>query len=192
MTKACKPIRNPRGPRGAKGFEMSRSPLVGLPALQRPRPAPTRRVAGLPSGKSDRREQQDLDERGTRAKLIELIKQQRKPFGLLIDDIAGGFTFTGRGQPQAFQVCPSSCTKYSPTAGPTVGARRGHRRNAAGVTDKNCGHRRYHRSLQRVLRRGIGFRSGFGGLPRHSDYRTRSPEEREFHGPASDFALSRA
>jgi predicted Zn-dependent protease len=34
------------------------------------------------------------------------IKKQGKPFGLLIDDIAGGFTFTGRGQPQAFQVEP--------------------------------------------------------------------------------------
>src|SRR5260370_526179 len=41
-----------------------------------------------------------------RAKLIELIKEQGKTFGLLIDDIAGGFTFTGRGQPQAFQVLP--------------------------------------------------------------------------------------
>src|SRR5260370_7743184 len=41
-----------------------------------------------------------------RAKLIELVKQQGKPYGLLIDDIAGGFTFTGRGQPQAFQVEP--------------------------------------------------------------------------------------
>jgi TldD protein len=41
-----------------------------------------------------------------RAKLVELIKQQDKPYGLLIDDIAGGFTFTGRGQPQAFQVEP--------------------------------------------------------------------------------------
>src|SRR5204863_73406 len=41
-----------------------------------------------------------------RAKLIELVKQQGKPYGLLIDDIAGGFTFTGRGQPQAFQVQP--------------------------------------------------------------------------------------
>src|SRR5438132_12700205 len=41
-----------------------------------------------------------------RAKLIELIKTQNKPYGLLIDDIAGGFTFTGRGQPQAFQVQP--------------------------------------------------------------------------------------
>lgn len=41
-----------------------------------------------------------------RAKLIALIKAQGKEFGLLIDDIAGGFTFTGRGQPQAFQVLP--------------------------------------------------------------------------------------
>jgi len=35
-----------------------------------------------------------------------LIKAQGKSYGLLIDDIAGGFTFTGRGQPQAFQVLP--------------------------------------------------------------------------------------
>jgi TldD protein len=41
-----------------------------------------------------------------REKLLELIKQQGKPYGLLIDDIAGGFTLTGRGQPQAFQVEP--------------------------------------------------------------------------------------
>src|SRR5260370_42008715 len=41
-----------------------------------------------------------------REKLIEIIKQQGKPYGLLIDDIAGGFTLTGRGQPQAFQVQP--------------------------------------------------------------------------------------
>ena len=41
-----------------------------------------------------------------RAKFIELIKQQNKSYGLLIDDIAGGFTLTGRGQPQAFQVEP--------------------------------------------------------------------------------------
>jgi TldD protein len=41
-----------------------------------------------------------------RKMLIDEIKLQGKPFGLLIDDIAGGFTLTGRGQPQAFQVQP--------------------------------------------------------------------------------------
>jgi TldD protein len=41
-----------------------------------------------------------------RRMFIEEIKRQGKPFGLMFDDIAGGFTFTGRGQPQAFQVEP--------------------------------------------------------------------------------------
>jgi predicted Zn-dependent protease len=41
-----------------------------------------------------------------RQKLIEMVKQDHLPYGLLIDDIEGGFTFTGRGQPQAFQVTP--------------------------------------------------------------------------------------
>jgi len=41
-----------------------------------------------------------------RKMFIAEIKKQGRPFGLLIDDIAGGFTFTGRGQPQAFQVEP--------------------------------------------------------------------------------------
>src|SRR5437879_13717186 len=50
--------------------------------------------------------------------LIEEIKRQSKPFGLLIDDIAGGFTFTGRGQPQAFQVLPLVVYKVYPDGRP--------------------------------------------------------------------------
>src|SRR6204780_4093392 len=50
--------------------------------------------------------------------LIEEIKKQGKPFGLLIDDIAGGFTFTGRGQPQAFQVQPLVVYKVYPDGRP--------------------------------------------------------------------------
>jgi TldD protein len=53
-----------------------------------------------------------------RKKLIELVNQQGKPFGLLIDDIAGGFTFTGRGQPQAFQVLPLVVYKVFPDGRP--------------------------------------------------------------------------
>jgi predicted Zn-dependent protease len=41
-----------------------------------------------------------------RRMFIEEIKRQGKTFGLMFDDIAGGFTFTGRAQPQAFQVEP--------------------------------------------------------------------------------------
>ena len=53
-----------------------------------------------------------------RQKLIELVKEQGKPFGLLIDDIAGGFTFTGRGNPQAFQVLPLVVYKVFPDGRP--------------------------------------------------------------------------
>src|SRR6202044_1235656 len=53
-----------------------------------------------------------------RSKLIALVKQQGKPFGLLIDDIAGGFTFTGRQQPQAFHVLPLVVYKVFPDGRP--------------------------------------------------------------------------
>ena len=89
-----------------KNFEMSRSPLVGFPhsnghGRRQLGASPVSRQGNLivESNKTVTNDQ-------LRAKLIELIKEQKKPYGLLIDDIAGGFTFTGRGQPQAFQVQP--------------------------------------------------------------------------------------
>jgi len=41
-----------------------------------------------------------------RAMLIDQAKAQGKQFGLLFDDISGGFTLTGRDSPQSFQVTP--------------------------------------------------------------------------------------
>jgi TldD protein len=41
-----------------------------------------------------------------REMLIEQAKAQGKQFGLLFDDISGGFTLTGRDSPQSFQVTP--------------------------------------------------------------------------------------
>lgn len=41
-----------------------------------------------------------------RTQLIAEIKRQKKPFGLIFDDISGGFTFTGRSEPNAFAVQP--------------------------------------------------------------------------------------
>ena len=89
-----------------KNFEMSRSPLVGFPhsnghGRRQLGATPVSRQGNLIVESSKMVTNAEL-----RAKLIELIKQQGKPYGLLIDDIAGGFTFTGRGQPQAFQVQP--------------------------------------------------------------------------------------
>ncbi len=89
-----------------KNFEMSRSPLVGFAhsngnGRRQLGATPVSRQGNLIVQSSKTVTNAEL-----RAKLIELIKAQGKPFGLLIDDIAGGFTFTGRGQPQAFQVLP--------------------------------------------------------------------------------------
>ena len=89
-----------------RSFEMSRSPLVGFPnsnghGRRQLGATPVSRQGNLIVQSSKTVSNADL-----RAKFIELIKAQHKPYGLLIDDIAGGFTFTGRGQPQAFQVQP--------------------------------------------------------------------------------------
>lgn len=50
--------------------------------------------------------------------LIAEIKRQRKPFGLLFDDISGGFTNTTRFAPQAFQVTPIMVYKVYPDGRP--------------------------------------------------------------------------
>src|SRR5579863_1362008 len=89
-----------------KNFEMSRSPLVGFPASNG---HGRRQLGATPVSRQGNlivESNKTVTNAQLRAKLIELIKAQGKPFGLLIDDIAGGFTFTGRGQPQAFQVQP--------------------------------------------------------------------------------------
>ncbi len=47
-----------------------------------------------------------VSEDALRKLLIEECRKQGKPFGLIFREIAGGFTMTGRGGPQAFQVTP--------------------------------------------------------------------------------------
>ncbi|MGB8541178.1 MAG: metallopeptidase TldD-related protein [Candidatus Acidiferrales bacterium] len=89
-----------------KTFLMSRSPLVTIPesnghGRRQLGYVPVARQGNLIVSSSKTMTDAEL-----RSKLIELVKEQGKPFGLLIDDIAGGFTFTGRSQPQAFQVLP--------------------------------------------------------------------------------------
>jgi TldD protein len=101
-----------------KNFEMSRSPLVGFPhsnghGRRQLGATPVSRQGNLIVQSSKTVTNSEL-----RAKLIDLIKEQGKPFGLLIDDIAGGFTFTGRGQPQAFQVLPLVVYKVFPDGRP--------------------------------------------------------------------------
>ncbi len=89
-----------------KNFEMSRSPLANFPYSNG---HGRRQIGATPVSRQGNlivESSKSLTNAQLRAKLIELIKEQGKPYGLLIDDIMGGFTFTGRGQPQAFQVQP--------------------------------------------------------------------------------------
>jgi TldD protein len=89
-----------------KNFEMSRSPLVGFPTSNG---HGRRQLGATPVSRQGNlivESSKTVTNAELRVMLIDLIKKQGKPFGLLIDDIAGGFTFTGRGQPQAFQVLP--------------------------------------------------------------------------------------
>jgi predicted Zn-dependent protease len=89
-----------------RGFEMSRQPIEGFPqsnghGRRQVGLAPVSRQGNLIIESSRKVSNAEL-----RRMLIAEARRQGKPFGLLIDDIAGGFTFTGRGAPQAFQVQP--------------------------------------------------------------------------------------
>lgn len=46
--------------------------------------------------------------------LIETVRKQDKPFGLMFDDIEGGFTLTGRTMPNAFNVLPEIVYRVYP------------------------------------------------------------------------------
>lgn len=89
-----------------RNFEMSRQPIVGFPNSN----GHGRRQVGLEpvsrQGNLLIESSKKVTNAELRRMLIAEVKNQGKEFGLLIDDIAGGFTFTGRGQPQAFQVQP--------------------------------------------------------------------------------------
>ena len=89
-----------------RNFEMSRQPLNGFPQSN----GHGRRQVGLPpesrQGNLIVESSYKVTNARLRQMLIEEVKRQNKPYGLFFDDISGGFTFTGRSQPQAFHVEP--------------------------------------------------------------------------------------
>jgi predicted Zn-dependent protease len=89
-----------------RSFLLSRSPLIGFPNSN----GHGRRQVGFQpvsrQGNLIISSKKTLPNAQLRLELIAEIKRQKKQFGLLIDDLEGGFTFTGRGLPQAFQMLP--------------------------------------------------------------------------------------
>lgn len=89
-----------------KTFLMSRTPLEKVPGSnghgrRQPGQAPVGRQSNLIVESSKQVPFEQL-----RQLLIEECKKQDKPYGLLFEDISGGFTMTNRRGPQSFKVLP--------------------------------------------------------------------------------------
>jgi len=101
-----------------RNFEMSRQALNGFPQSN----GHGRRQVGLPpesrQGNLIVESSNKITNARLRQMLIEEVKRQNKPYGLLFDDISGGFTFTGRAQPQAFHVEPLVVYRVYPDGRP--------------------------------------------------------------------------
>lgn len=97
-----------------KNFLMSRSPIDGFPASnghgrKQAGYAPVARQSNLIVVSSKKVTRAEL-----KKMLIETVTKENKPFGLLFDDIEGGFTMTGRTTPNAFNVLPEVVYRIYP------------------------------------------------------------------------------
>lgn len=97
-----------------KSFLMSRSPIEGFPTSnahgrKQAGFAPVARQSNLIVASSKRVSRGEL-----KKMLIEMIKEGKKPFGLMFDDIEGGFTLTGRTIPNSFNVVPEVVYRVYP------------------------------------------------------------------------------
>jgi len=89
-----------------KNFLMSRSPVSGFENSNgHGRKAPGYRTVGR-QGNLIVQATNTISDARMRAMLIDEAKKQGKTFGLLFQDISGGFTLTTRASPQAFEVTP--------------------------------------------------------------------------------------
>lgn len=89
-----------------KTFLMSRSPLEKFPRSNgHGRREPGRKVVAR-QGNLIVESSKSVSFEKLRELLIEECKKQDKPYGLLFEDISGGFTGTGRRGPQSFKVLP--------------------------------------------------------------------------------------
>jgi TldD protein len=89
-----------------KGFLMSRAPIEGFArsnghGRRQPGSAVVARQGNLLVSTSAAVPYTEL-----RARLLQQIKAQGRPYGFVFDDITGGFTFTGRSNPNSYAVQP--------------------------------------------------------------------------------------
>ncbi|MEC7948443.1 MAG: metallopeptidase TldD-related protein [Myxococcota bacterium] len=101
-----------------RSFLLSRSPIEGFPesnghGRRQAGSAPVARQGNLLVSASEVVPYETL-----RRRLIAEIQAQGRPFGLIFDDITGGFTFTGRTTPNSYAVQPVTVWKVYPDGRP--------------------------------------------------------------------------
>jgi len=87
-------------------FLMSRSPIKGFPSSNGHGRAQAGRSPVSRQGNLIVESTKTVSLQKLRQLLLAECKSQGKSYGLLFDDVSGGFTFTGRFVPQAFNVTP--------------------------------------------------------------------------------------
>jgi TldD protein len=96
------------------GFDMGRNPINGFPHSN----GHGRRSPGLPPVARQGNLVVEAAKSVTRADLeqmlIDQIKKQNRPYGMIFTDISGGFTNTSAFQPQAFKVNPVMAYRIYP------------------------------------------------------------------------------
>lgn len=89
-----------------KGFLMSRSPIKGFANSNGHGRRSAGRAVTARMGNTIVEAAKTVPYERLRKMLIEEVKKQKKPHGLIFEDIAGGFTVTERGSAQVFKVQP--------------------------------------------------------------------------------------
>lgn len=97
-----------------KNFLMSRLPVDGFPESNgHGRRAPGYNVAGRQSNLLVVASKTVTPEE-LKKQLIEEVKRKNLPYGLYFEDVAGGFTSVGRGNPNSFEVIPEMVYRIYP------------------------------------------------------------------------------
>ena len=101
-----------------QGFLMSRSPIANFPKSNGHGRRSSGRYIVARMGNTIIEASQTVPYARLREMLIEEIRRQDKPYGLIFDDISGGFTSTGRGGTQSFKVIPHLVYRVFPDGRP--------------------------------------------------------------------------
>ena len=87
-----------------KNFLMSSSPIEGFAQSNGHGRRETGRRAVARMGIMRATSSETVSYEQLEAQLIEEIKRQGKPYGFIVEDLGGGFTFTGTAMPQSFKL----------------------------------------------------------------------------------------